>query len=269
MYQLGFSTIGCPDYDVDQIIQIALDTKLHGIELRFVNGTIDILGQEAFTSGVAETRRKFEDAGLTIVAVDSSARLGSLDRDVAAQQIEVARANIALAEALGAAFVRVFGGAAPELTGGDAELDVIAQDLDLVARESRDRGVTTLIEAHDIYSTSDRLADLYERGASDALGILWDTLHTYRFGETPADSWKRIGAHVQHVHLKDASTADRDGFELVLTGEGIVPIADILGVLREADYGGYVHFEWEKGWRRQLAEPEVAFPHFAEYMARV
>ena len=40
-------------------------------------------------------------------------------------------------------------------------------------------------------------------------------------------------------------------------------------VLRNADFDGFVNFEWEKGWHPEIEEPDFAMPHFARYMAEL
>jgi hypothetical protein len=53
----------------------------------------------------------------------------------------------------------------------------------------------------------------------------------------------------------------------VLTGTGEVPVQGQVKVLAGAGYRGYYCFEWEKKWHPEIAEPEVAFPHYAKTMA--
>ena len=77
-------------------------------------------------------------------------------------------------------------------------------------------------------STSASVADLYARGASDRLGVLWDTLHTHRHGESADETWAALGPRIRHVHVKDSYKADRNGFVFALTGEGSVPVRSFL-----------------------------------------
>src|SRR5205085_2226853 len=51
-----------------------------------------------------------------------------------------------------------------------------------------------------------------------------------------------------------------DGWQLVLLGEGEVPVRDMLGLLSAGGYQGWVSVEWEKRWHPEIAEPEVALP---------
>ena len=39
-------------------------------------------------------------------------------------------------------------------------------------------------------------------------------------------------------------------------------------MLAKGGYRGYYGFEWEKAWHPEIEEPEVAFPHYAEFMRR-
>jgi len=49
-------------------------------------------------------------------------------------------------------------------------------------------------------------------------------------------------------------------------GDGQVPHQAIDQVLKNGNYHGYLSLEWEKRWHPEIAEPEVAFPQFVEYM---
>jgi sugar phosphate isomerase/epimerase len=136
-----------------------------------------------------------------------------------------------------------------------------------VADLTAESGIESVLETHDDFSTSASVADLYARGASDRLGVLWDTLHTHRHGESADETWAALGPRIRHVHVKDSYKADRNGFDFALTGEGSVPVRSFLEVLDRARYDGYVHFEWEKGWHPEIADADVAVPHFARAVA--
>ena len=270
MRKLGFSTIGCPDFTVEQVIDIARANGFIGVEIRFLRGTVDLASlDELSPQRIGETRRRFEDAGITIVAIDTSVRMSSLDPAIRDQQRALARANVAIATGLGVRLLRVFGGPIPAEQDREKTIDAIAQGLGEIAEMSREHGVISVLETHDDFSTSESCLDLYARGASDALHILWDTLHTHRHGETAAYTWSRLGPRIEHVHVKDSQVANRKGFDFALTGEGSVPIRDFIHLLDARRYPGFIHFEWEKGWHPEIASPEIAFPHFARFMAQL
>jgi sugar phosphate isomerase/epimerase len=268
LIRFGFSTIACPSYDVDQVIALARDSKLTGIEIRFLRGTVDLATLEELSpQRMADTRRKFEDAGLKVVVIGTSVRMNSLDPNVREQQLLAARTNATIAAGLGAPMLRVFGGPLPAGQDREKTLDAIATGLGQVADLTAESGIESVLETHDDFSTSASVADLYARGASDRLGVLWDTLHTHRHGESADETWAALGPRIQHVHVKDSYKADRNGFDFALTGEGSVPVRSFLEVLDRARYDGYGHFEWEKGWHPEIADAEVAVPHFARAVA--
>ncbi len=268
MFKLGFSTIGCPDYTVDQVVALAKDNHYAGIEIRFLRGTVDLLSLQEFSpEGLPDTRRRFDDAGVEVVSIGTSVRMNSLSSEARDKARDLAQANLAIAEGLGAKYLRVFGGPLPPDQDRDKTLDAIAEGLGEVADITADRGVASLIETHDDFSRADSILELYRRGASSNLGVLWDTLHSYRHGDSGEETWSKLGDRVKLVHVKDAYEATPTHFDFALTGEGNVPVMSFVDILKHANYEGYVNFEWEKGWHKEIAGPEVAMPHFMRYMA--
>ena len=131
----------------------------------------------------------------------------------------------------------------------------------------RDSGITSFIETHDDFCLSLSILDLYRRGMSEKVMVLWDTLHTYRHNEGADDTWSLLGPRIRLVHVKDAFVATPQIFDLALTGEGTVPIGSFLDLLETNAYDGFVNFEWEKGWHPEIAGPEIALPQFMRYVA--
>lgn len=268
MYRIGFSTIGCPDYSISAIIAMALREGYQGVEFRFLCGTVDLLSRDEFSPAhIAATACQFADAGIAVVCVGTSVRMVSLDPAMHAAQMETARRHANIAAALGAPFIRVFGGPLPPDQDRERTLDAIAKGLSEVAQMTEALGVTTLIETHDAFCLCTSINELYARGMDDRVGVLWDTLHSWRHGESAHDSWIALGPRIRLVHIKDAQTATAAGFDFALTGEGVLPIGGFLDLLEQQGYSGYVNFEWEKGWHPEIPGPEVALPHFAGYMA--
>jgi sugar phosphate isomerase/epimerase len=269
MIAFGFSTLGCPDYTVDEIVAMAAGNGYRGVEIRFVRGTVDIASLPEFSrAGIGETRRKFEDAGIAIVGVGTSLKMLSLDPDVRTRQMDAARLNTEIAAGLGATYLRVFGGPLPPDQDRERTLDAIASGLGEIGEVSAPSGVTSLIEVHDDFSRSAAILDLYRRGMSERVEVLWDTLHSYRNGESAEATWAALGPRIRLVHVKDAHVATPERFDFALTGEGTVPVGSFLDLLEAKGYDGFVNFEWEKGWHREIAEPEMALPHFMDWVRR-
>ncbi|CAH1657755.1 MULTISPECIES: sugar phosphate isomerase/epimerase family protein [unclassified Chelatococcus] len=268
MIRYGFSTIGCPNYDVPQVVALARSHGFKGVEIRFLRGTVDLTSLAEFSpAGLADTRKRFQDAGIEVVGINTGVRMVSLDPAVRQQQRTTAKANLDIALGLGARYLRVFGGPIPAEQDRERSLDAIAEGLGEIADLTYAAGVHSLIETHDAFCRADSIRDLYKRGASRNLGVLWDTLHSYRHGETGEETWAKLNDQIKLVHVKDANTATPEKFDFALTGEGTVPVGSFLDLLERENFDGFVNFEWEKGWHPEIADPEIAIPHFAHFIA--
>jgi sugar phosphate isomerase/epimerase len=51
-----------------------------------------------------------------------------------------------------------------------------------------------------------------------------------------------------------------------LLGEGDIPVARIVRVLKEAGYDGFYSLEWVKRWDLSLEEPGIAFAQYKAFM---
>jgi sugar phosphate isomerase/epimerase len=264
---LVFSSLGCPSYNVDQIIGIASGCGYAGVSLRTVRGQNDLGSLEEFSpSRIGETRGRFEAAGIEVACVASGASFSSPDPGERRRQIETAGRYAEIARGLGSRYLRVFGGARAPGIGEEEGKDLIAEGLGAACDLAAERGIEVLLETHDSLSRGADAAEVVARADKPNLFILWDVLHSLRFGETLRETWGRIGPLVRHVHLKDASAYGPDGFDLVLLGRGRVPLREAVGLLFREGYEGSLEFEWEKGWHPEIPGPEIALPHAAGYL---
>jgi fatty-acyl-CoA synthase len=79
-------------------------------------------------------------------------------------------------------------------------------------------------------------------------------------GETPAEVHANLGSAILLAQVKDARRTAGGEWQLVLLGEGEVPVRDMLGLLQAAGYPPWISVEWEKRWHPEIEEPEVALP---------
>jgi len=136
-------------------------------------------------------------------------------------------------------------------------------------------GLRWAFETHDHWIAATDLALLLDRIPSASFGVLWDVGHTPRIThEPPAESWAAYGARVFNTHFKDAvydtshPQAMNDGWRYVPLGEGQLPLAETVQILKGGGYTGYLTLEHEKRWHADLPEPEEMFPHAAQWFRR-
>ncbi len=256
--KLGFSTLGCADWELDQIIEAARANGYDGVELRHYQGSLDLPKALAdLPGGPAEFRRRFEEAGLELCCVDTSLSLSSPESSA-----DDATAMLDLARDLGAPYIRVFGGGVPE---GESRADCLtraADELSDLGRLAAERGVRALLETHDAFSTGAQVAELLGAVNEEGTGALWDLHHPVRMGEPVEETARLLAGRTYHTHVKDS----REGSGYTLLGDGDIPLAELVSSLQQVAYNGYLCLEWERAWHPELAAPEVAFPQAAEYL---
>jgi sugar phosphate isomerase/epimerase len=268
--KIAFTTLGCPDWDLDTICTRGKAYGFDGIDLRGLQGNIDITITPEFTTHLAETRAKIADAGLVVSGISSS--ISICEQSMHQQNIEEAQRTIAVARALQAPSIRVFGKGNIQKQSR-AELAAIGQrTMEAILALEGARQVQWLFETHDHWIRSVDCQLLLERINVPEFGMLWDIGHTPRVGqETPAQTLQLLGKRIHYVHVKDAiydphhPQAMADGWRYVVPGTGQLPLAEAIRLLRESGYEGWLVFEHEKRWHRELPEPEEIFPQFVEW----
>jgi sugar phosphate isomerase/epimerase len=262
--RLAFSTLACPEWSLEEVVDAAHRYGYDGVELRLIDGgVIDSRTPAAERDRVLRT---FSAAGVPIAALDTSIRLAG---ESGAGDVEAElRSFLELAHQWEAPVLRVFGGEwAPDRSRNQV-FQQVAHLLMSVASEAEQLGVTIALETHDAFASASAVADVLELTSSAAVGALWDTHHPYRMGESPERVWELLGSRIMHVHVKDArrSAGSSSEWDLALLGEGDVPVAAALQVLQRHGYNGWVSVEWEKKWHPEIADPELALPQYAELL---
>jgi sugar phosphate isomerase/epimerase len=253
--RIAFSTLAFPDADLATAVSLGRSWGYAGVELRLVDG--ELIDPAMPASARARVRRTLAAAGLPAVAVDSSIRLAGEDPGAELRQF------LELASDWEAPLVRVFGGALPgDGPGRQARLEAAARVLEEAAPAAERLGVAIGVETHDAFSASAVVAELLALVDSAAVGAVWDSHHPHRMGERAADVWANLGSRILLAQVKDArpDAGRDDGWQLVLLGDGEVPVRDMLALLSAGGYQGWVSVEWEKRWHPEIAAPEVALP---------
>jgi len=264
---IAFSTLGCPAWDLQTILNFAGDHGFAAIELRGLQGNLDLPSHPAFAAErIAQTKRDILSRSLRVACVSSSASLHEPDPEKRSKILADARRFIDLASSLDAPYVRVFGDSPdsghPVVPSDDLKARVAA-GLRELGDYAGPRKVTVIIESHDDFTASASLADVLHRADSKSVGLLWDAHHTFtESNEDPKFTVQQLGPWIRHTHLKDSVGKGGDR-KYVLTGRGDVPIKKQIDALRSMDYKGFYCFEWEKVWHPDLEDPEIAIADYA------
>lgn len=180
------------------------------------------------------------------------------------QAVATAKSYIDMAREVDAAFVRLFGGEIPiDLPEGEA-IDCTVETLREIGDYARHRPVTAVVETHDAFVDSLKLFTRVRRVSHLSVRILWDVHHPYRIaGESVQQTLHNLDGLAGYTHIKNSVLND-DGehFTYVLTGQGDVPLREIIHCLKDDGYDGCLTLEWEKRWIPVLDPAAIAFPHY-------
>lgn len=252
-----FSTMGCTELTLPQVLAVADHFAIDCLELRSLENRIDLPAYLAGLPGGLAAVRSTLARHPTRVLGTSFKLVGDTE---AGRTALLAFAG--LAEQLGTPYLRIFGGGTWGTALTDDNYRQAVEVLNWWQKEKKKNDWQTeiLIETHDAFSASPPFLRLFE-----LLGrthpIIWDSHHTWRLaGERPVDTWKQLKPHTRHVHIKDSvlKPSVRHPYTYVLPGTGEMPAREVLDLLRRDKFSGAVSLEWEKMWHPYLPPLEEA-----------
>ena len=257
--------MGCPEASLADACALARKFFIPAIELRSLGHTIDLPKLFAETGWTPSVVREIcASHSVRLAAAGSSFKLISPDP---AERAALAQ-FCAWADALAIPYVRIFGGGKWGTTLTAEDFQNAVRNLEWWRAEKSARGwrLELLLETHDCFAASAPCLRLNEH-LKVPLNLIWDSHHTWRYaGEQPADTWRRLGPLVRHVHIKDSvdQPGARHPYTYVLTGAGQMPLAETIAILRAHKFAGCVSLEWEKLWHPDMPPLSVALEGLRE-----
>jgi|HubBroStandDraft_1064217.scaffolds.fasta_scaffold16846_4 sugar phosphate isomerase/epimerase len=268
---LAFSTLGCPAWTWQQAVENAVTMGFDGIEWRLLDG--NIIGPQLSPAMARAIGRAMTDAGLAVPALDSSIDLAAPPGAERQRALDDTQRMLELAALMDARYLRVFPGAHPP----DADaIGWLREALDGLRGAVEAAGVRLALEVHDSrdqpgirgISCSELLRRALDGRDTTVAGIQWDVANSELEGEPAATAYGNVRDWLLYLQVKDMAKDSGGTWTYVPMGEGILPVSDILGWLKDDGFDGWLSFEWEKYWNPAIAEPEVALPGFVTYMRR-
>ena len=259
----GISTLGCPECNLPQAVELADRYGIKYFEIRTLNNTVNC--QETLYYPENEpAMRKLAAAGRCQV-LDSSF---GITADKAGQRealAEIART----ADDFNIPYIRIFGGGkyGEELTG--ERIRTAVDNLNWF--KSQKFNARVALETHDICSASDYCLALQEN-YGEHLPIIWDAHHTYQLaGEEIGESFRKLSGNIVSIHFKDSHYAWKDGVkyrEFDFIGDGEVPLDELFTLLAENDVKVPVTLEHEKFWCKTLPELPAMLDSWQKFCCR-
>jgi sugar phosphate isomerase/epimerase len=265
--KLSFTTLGCPKWTLQQIVENASLMGFDGVDFRGLLEDMDISRRAEFTTDLKKTKQLFADYDIAVSGLSISSHYAVVDPVEKEKQLDETRRNMELAAKLGTHVMRIYGGRVPKGYTVETIMPILIENLRQIGDEAQQYDVTLALETHDNWTNSAVCARLIAQVNHPRVRVLWDLHHPYRAnGEQPEVTYTNLAPYTVNIHVKD-SILDKDGKPIyVLIGEGDVPLKKMLDMLAQGNYNGYATLEWEKRWHPELPEPEVAFSQCVQKM---
>lgn len=108
--KLAFTTLGCPNWNLETMIFRAVQYGYQGIDFRGYLGKMEIYRLPEFSTKLEETRDRFREASLEIPCFSCSVRLFTESTEQREEYLAELKQYADLCEYFGTPFIRVFGG---------------------------------------------------------------------------------------------------------------------------------------------------------------
>ncbi|GGU35200.1 hypothetical protein GCM10010289_65420 [Streptomyces violascens] len=256
--KFALSTLGLPGMPLPEVAHLAARTGYTGVELRahpesHIHPHLTPTQRKAVTA-------EFKKARIEILSIAGYARVADRADNTDLPQL------IDLARDLGASYLRVFPGGADNPHADDTAVHRLAQAAQQPGVGTG--GVRILLETHDSHRTGEAIARVLNRieGKENKqnTGALWDVMHTWLGGETPAESYRHLAPHLGYTQVKDIASAS-DTTPLPL-GKGALPLSECLALLPS---DGWVCWEYEKRWYPEAAPLPELLQAGREYLTQL
>ena len=264
--KLSFTTLGCPDWSFDRILDEAQKMGYSAIEIRGIEGRMLADEIEYFKPGrQQDTKRLLAAHKLSLCGFGSS--ISFHDPEKAAEMFDEGRRTIDVCQAMDIPYIRVFGDRIPEGRTAEEAAVMAAEGIDALCGYAEGTDVGILLEVHGNFNTIEVMNALIKQVKSPRFGILWDIEHSDKiYGDDFMPFYQAVKPRLKHVHVKDHLRMNDGTFRLCHVGDGDIPIREITRTLLADGYDGYFSLEWEKKWHPELPECDTEFPFFRRFM---
>ena len=266
---LSFTTLGCPDWTFETILNFADENGYDGIELRGILRQLDLTKCPEFSSkeNIKASRKIIQGKKVKIIDLGSSASLHYSDPAERKKNLDEAKSFIQLAEQLSCPNIRLFPKDFPKDQERNETIDLIVKGLRELGDYAGKAGVTVLLITYgSVVDSSDTIEQIMRAVGHANVGLGWDVASMYfATKEKPADVYAKLKKYIRIIHVKDLKLVNGET-QSALMGKGDTPIFETIDVMAKDGFKGYYSFEWEKYWHPEILEPEIALTDYARAM---
>lgn len=231
---LYFDRIGRGDMRPEDWYAEAAEVGLDGVEL------YDLFVGEWSEDAVARQADAIRGAGLEVSMYTTYCDFAPRDPALRAAQRQRVLRGIRSAVLAGTGIVRVVAGNWVPGQEREETLGLVARGLRECLDSAEQDSVVLALEDHPVIGTAPAdFLRILELVSDERLKVNLDTSNPMEAGASVLDLLPQLAPRVVHVHASDRA-AD---LTHVVTGTGVVPLAEVFGHLKSAGFSGFVSME--------------------------
>lgn len=214
---------------------------IHYLDLRSVEhkNVIDLTNEEA-----AEIKRSLDDRGMKVASIASPVAKVPISDPLAAEVAKLRRA-IELAKFFEPPYVRIFTFVTPKGESPYKYRDEVRRRMKELARIAEQEDIILLIDNEGYGDNGERLKDIFEYVNSPNLRLAFDPANFIVSMVMPmTDAYPLVEPYISYFHIKDARV---NTGEIVPAGEGDGQIRELLAVIKQTGYSGFMSIEPKGG----------------------
>ena len=257
MNPITFSTLACPHWSIETVIEKAVEYGYDGLEWR--GGPQGHVQPTMPTAQKAVLQKMLANTGLSAIAVTAYTSFVSQQADERQSNVAELQRYVDLAAELDAPYVRTFLGELPEGMNIDSILyENISDCLSKAANYAESVGVKIAIEPHDDFVRSSTIVPILARVQHSALRVIWDIGNAFS-AEDLKEGFELLKNRIAYVQVKDGQKHGTE-WRLCSLGQGHVPLAEAFSWLLADGYEGTLSVEWDYDGHPELEPPESELP---------
>lgn len=280
--------MGTPEYTVCEAIELFGKIGADGAEIVVQDEYKSGIPCDCSSSVLAEIKKCAKDSHIDIICLTPyNSNFNSLDEAVRQEEIEAIKKVIGYCDYLGAKYIRIYGG---NLVAGDTEniaakREYLIQSLRQLGDLAAEKGVTLVVENHfnTMAVSAKDSAALIRDVNHKAVRILYDQANlTFTENEDYEEAISIQQQYVSYMHVKDLVFLEGKSFassdvarpnddernvHTRIVGEGIIKWPEILELVKEQGYNGWLSLEYERRWHPEdIPDASIGMKQSLEYL---
>jgi len=194
---------------------------------------------------MSEVKRILKEYGMPVACYITSndfAKLSKAERDSEVEKVKKAVDDAVFMESTK---LRIFAGDYKPGLSYETAKPLVVECLRKVVEYAESNGVILVLENHGrLFGKIYQIRELLEEISSPYLKLNFDIGNWMIVGDNPVKAAEELYDSIGHVHVKDWRIVG-GGYRGTTIGEGIVPLKEVLQVLKDRKYDKYLCIEYE------------------------